>query len=790
MNLLFVFSRSPSNRVLDYSLCEINLITKMSTCLICGFETSKRKQSFHAECREYFTEKLSCDIDERFFARGPCLSLEQEPTRADLRQAFQKFIKKPRIVPLEEAEGEEDDGSLDQDILMKYYSLAKWFYYTRDLSIMTDAEFDKLEKRLPKKLRYVGPPTADDSEDADADADASDEDIGISRSCKGVIPYFMGSLDPLPLEKYPSWMNRMGNKYVIEEKIDGTSALFQYSGGQMRLMTRGGNNSKKDEYTGTDISFALKYLQGIPSAKSIKRALGDNNRLFVRGELVMTKDTFAKISDGRVNARATVSGLVNSKLTKDTVHLYRATRFLAYELVLIDGDADADDDGPSEDQTTSFTTKIEPTCMRPSKQLKMMDSMGFFTVGWKKITADDLESPGEFLHEQYAAILENGEYEADGLVVFADTEYTIEEKKYPAYAKKYKEVDELHTVKVTGVKWKTGKGRNLVPTITFKRVTIDGKNYENVTGSNARRIKDERIGKGAVINISINIVPVFKGVVTKAKRADFPEDEEWEWDEGELHIRHVDDERMEKTDFIHFFKTMNIPGVGEKWSVLWDHRPDPKNKSDTEFKTVSTVIQMLKHSEKKNQQRPDYLREVTDAMFAKMVQVPAVLRSCSIVKLMLASNCFNNIGESRLTTLCKTYPTVDELMSIEESDIIRIPKFGEKIAAEITEGMERFQVFVRDNELEEYVNDYGESSTDTFEGMKVVFTGIRDAEAIETLTKNGGATASSVSRNTTHVVDNRKDPTKDAKKLEKAAELDIPVLTMKKFKSMMKRMLN
>ena len=114
-------------------------------------------------------------------------------------------------------------------------------------------------------------------------------------------------------KKYPG-------PYTLSDKLDGVSALLVKKDDKLNLYTRG-NGSE-----GQNISYLIKYV--LP--KNFKITNIENN-MAVRGELIISKNDFEKVSDKYSNARNAVAGLVNAK--NFSKELAKITKFIAYSIV-------------------------------------------------------------------------------------------------------------------------------------------------------------------------------------------------------------------------------------------------------------------------------------------------------------------------------------------------------------------------------------------------------------------------------------------------------------------------
>ena len=271
--------------------------------------------------------------------------------------------------------------------------------------IMGDSEYDSLVETLRS---LVG-------EDAYSEiAETLNEGaIECDGRKKAKHPFIMGSLEKLKYED-PSAVRKFVDKYVggklsVSAKVDGISCRLRYENGVLvGAYTRG------DGYVGVDITDKIPYVRFVPS-KFMERTCD------VRGELVILKDDFAKMS-GFANPRNACAGIVNRK--DYSVEELGSISFVAYTVL---GDA---------------YTKHE--------QFEMLGCG--FKVAWH--TEID---PSEFGGNAIADILfdfarQEFEYETDGLVI-CDAEYRNEEKYRPDACVAFKINQLVGISKIIDIEW-------------------------------------------------------------------------------------------------------------------------------------------------------------------------------------------------------------------------------------------------------------------------------------------------------------------------------------------------
>jgi NAD-dependent DNA ligase len=94
--------------------------------------------------------------------------------------------------------------------------------------------------------------------------------------------------------------------------------------------------------------------------------------------------------------------------------------------------------------------------------------------------------------------------------------------------------------------------------------------------------------------------------------------------------------------------------------------------------------------------------------------------------------------------------------------------------------MEEANLMKKINDYEKQIISDDKKEKHILFGKKIVFTGFRDKDTMETITKLGGELANSVSKNTFVVI--VKDKDEDSGKIDQAKKLNIPILTLEEFK--------
>ena len=381
-------------------------------------------------------------------------------------------------------------------------------YYETGTPLMTDDEYDD----LLEQLRSLAP---NHPYFAAVGAPVTDGAVRL--------PMPMPSLRKVKPDSVGSWGSSYPGPWIASDKLDGISALWVPA--LRALYLRG------DGLVGQDVSAIVPYIQGLVGLGSA------NGSLMVRGELITPKGV---ITD--TLARSWVNGQLHQK-TPDPADLAKI-QFVAYSVYA---------DKP----------------MSRAQQMEWLKREKFIPVPHALIkTVDEL---GPRLIQQR----ENGPYEIDGLVLgqaAAIPEGLDAKAALPrdAVAFKMPLADQKARASVVAVHWASSMGNLWIPRIEIQPVTIGTASITYATGHNAKFIKDNAIGPGAVIILrrSGDVIPTVEAVVSGAPGgAALPQQGMWTWDERGTHA--VDTRGVVTTEkhalfLVDSLNVFDIDGVSTK----------------------------------------------------------------------------------------------------------------------------------------------------------------------------------------------------------------------------------
>jgi NAD-dependent DNA ligase len=610
------------------------------------------------------------------------------------------------------------------DILELFLEKASDAYYNQPEPIITDEEFDILldflKERNPKApfLKQVGAPVGKN---------------------KVKLDYFLGSMDKIkpPSNKLENWLKKYPSPFLLSDKLDGISALLIYQDNKTKLFTRGTATE------GMDISKLLKYLK-YPNYEKINQQLsqlkiqGKKNLLAVRGELVMSKETFEKKYQNEFkNPRNLVSGIVNSKTLNPKI---------APDLDLV-------------------IYEIVDPFMEFDKQFELIKKLGFNTVFHQK----EKELSYEILNQVLKNRKQNSKYQVDGIIVTNTQLHQRSQEKNPEYAFAFKDLleDQTRVVKVIDVEWNVSKSGILNPVVIIEPTELSGVTISRVTAFNAKYIQENKIGKNSLIEItrSGDVIPYILKVI-KATIPLMPEvDYEWTNTKVDIYITEENEEQEIKKIYF-FFKTLDTQGFGLKLiEKMYQHG----------FNTIEKILTM---KETDFLTLPNVKEKSAENFFEELSKLRN--KSIKLEDFILATNALGeNFGSRKAKSLLENLPKfLTEKPKKEE--IIKIEGFEEKTANLI---LENYQNFVKIyQKLDKYLNIEKQikkqSKKSDLKYQNWVLSGFRDKEIQEKIESLGGKVSDSVTSNTDIlVVKDESILENPTGKVQKALEKGIKIIT-------------
>jgi len=422
--------------------------------------------------------------------------------------------------------------------LIEQYQKYKFFYYNTSKTFVTDAEFDALEDKIrsidPNHpcLTAVGAP--------------------ISSGRTIPLPYWMSSLDKFYPEDMglSTWISKLcvsENKSQLpcfaSAKLDGVSGLLIITKNEkMKLYSRGNGT------IGSDWSHHLPFI-----ADSSKFEIPpEHDKLIIRGELIISKKDFETFGSQYTTGRAMVTGLLGATRNIKP-ELIKYIQFIGYAV-------------------------YEPIKLSLYEQWKLIHRANIKSVDniFGAPAVSFLISPVllNIVHEQCKSLFylwrQNAGFETDGVVVHCalpPSTPCTEGNPTNAFAYKVKCNDQNGITNVIKVDWNVSKDGFLKPTVIVEPFCIHGVTIKKTSGFNAKFILENKIGPGAVVQISRrgDVIPTIDTVIRYAPDAQFPVGS-YCWTNSNVDIMLLSTDLEENVDYkakklAFSFKIMDIPNA-------------------------------------------------------------------------------------------------------------------------------------------------------------------------------------------------------------------------------------
>lgn len=604
-------------------------------------------------------------------------------------------------------------------------------YYNTGISLITDEIYDILVNRLKqldsesKVLERIGAPI---------------------RGRKTELPYWMGSMNKIKADDtlIESWTKTYKGPYLVSDKLDGISCLLYMSNRKINLYTRGdGKFGQLITHLIDLVNISIDGLQEL------------NEKISIRGELIMTKEKFEKYANIMSNARNMVAGVVNSKKESVNKKHARDIDFIAYEV-------------------------IEPN-VKPSEQIKLLKKWNLNVV-YNDIYNDiDLNILDEVLQKRKKKSM----YEIDGIIITDDHKHNRNISGNPIYSFAYKGTTPTADVKVIEVIWKPSKDGVLVPRIHFEKVRLSQADLEYTTGFNAKYISDNKIGPKAIIKVvrSGDVIPYIMEIIKPAKKPSLPDDLNYHWDKTGVNII-LDDAAENETVIVQrLTKFMRYIGVDNLSEGIVSRLVKAK------YNSIPKILQLTPE---------DFLsmEGFKETLATKLYNnLQSSLQKLDILTLMAASNVFGRgFGEKKIKKILDVYPNIvteysgkthesweNKLLSLEGFDTITVNQF--------LEALPDFQKFYKKVSKIITIKPYTHKikKTGLFNGQKICFTGFRNKQWQEFIESEGGKITSSVNKNTTLLVYN--DGEESSSKYQTAKKLGIEMMSKSEFSKKYKNLI-
>jgi DNA ligase (NAD+) len=554
-------------------------------------------------------------------------------------------------------------------------------------------------------------------------------------------------------------------EYVAEPKIDGVAIELVYEHGKLVV-----GSTRGDGVTGEDITQNLKTVRAIPLTLLRQDRYPIPTLLEVRGEVFLATEPFRQLNRERAaageplfaNPRNATAGSL--KQLDSTITAKRPLDLFCHGLGRVEG--------------ASFATHWQ---LREA-----LRGWGLKPVPHGRVCRNLAEVFALFdeLEEQRDSL----PYEIDGVVAkvnsFALQRQLGEISRSPRWAVAYKFPARQATTKILNIVPQVGRLGTLTPVAELEPVGIGGVTVRNASLHNVDEInrKDIRIGDTVIVERAGDVIPYVVKVITEKrtgheKKFIMPSScpvcgAEVEREEGEAAYRCTGLACLAKLkESLKFFGSrgsMDIEGLGEKIIDQLVDKELVRDPGDLYLLRKEQIATLERMADKSAQNLLDAIEK------SKTTTLPRFLASLGI----------RHVGEATAKQLAEHFGDLDHIMNATEEELQEVRDIGPEVAHSIAHffGQKQNRKVI-DKLLKAGIHfpKVTARRTGKLSGQTFVLTGtlasMTRPEAQKRIEALGGKVSSSVSKQTSYVVVGT-DP---GSKLDKAQQLGVRVLAEDEF---------
>ena len=560
-------------------------------------------------------------------------------------------------------------------------------------------------------------------------------------------------------------------KGILSWKLDGLTVVMTYEKGELvKAVTRGNGR------IGEIVTENAKRFRNLPLRIPFK------GRMVLRGEALIRYSDFAKINEEipeegakYKNPRNLCSGSVRQLDPKITWE--RRVYFFPFTLVSVEEgeDGSSREGGVLPDFHNSHEAEFE-----------FLERQGFQVVGRRAVRKEELPGAVSDFSEQ----VKKNDFPSDGLVLLMDDisygKSLGTTAKFPRNALAFKWEDEEEKTILREVEWSPSRTGLINPVAIFDPVELEGTVVSRASLHNISYLEDLKLGIGDEITVykANMIIPQIGENLTKSGQLPIPE-----------HCPACHEETkivQDKEAKMLYCENPHCPAKRIKQFALFVSR-DALNIEGLSEMTLEKFIgkgfiQELPDlfSLKEHKEEIIAMEGFGQKSYDKLMENTEKARETSLARLLYGLG-IGGIGASNARVLSEAFHDDAEALSRAElSEVVSIkgigPILGESIVRYFKEE-DNYRLF---RKLLSILHLHKEEKAENaaLSGKVFVITGSLNhfqnrKELEEEIRKAGASTASSVSKNTSYLINNDKNST--SSKNKKAQELGIPILSEEDF---------
>jgi NAD-dependent DNA ligase len=572
-------------------------------------------------------------------------------------------------------------------------------------------------------------------------------------SRKGRLPIEMGSMNKIKsMEDINDWCRLKGisksENVIITPKFDGLSLCVKEPTNEAWTRGDGEFGQKSNEHYKL-IKNHLGYTEDVDTFSQDLR-MSTTHCDFTYGEVMMSKKTFLdKYSMDFANPRNFVAGLLNSPDARPSL---TDCNYIKYGAIFNPKFINNSDLNRTKQQVLDYLNSHQNV------------KVEYHICKISELTEELLIS----LFHKFGT-----EYEIDGLIIEIN-DLSLQTKlgretssNNPVWARAFKHpsFEQSADSEVIGISWNISKQGLLKPILHIKPVRLDGVTVSNVTGNNARFVKDMGLGIGAKVLVKRSgmVIPIIADVITTVE-FQMPDVPNIGWNDNGIELitlTETDEQRFKQV--VSFFEILDTDSFGEGViKQLWDNG----------HKTIKDILNLSQSD-----------LEKIDRFGKRKAQIVwnAIRKSTndvSLSKLQHATGIFKGLGSKKLILLehFTSKPSIDQILEIEG--------FAEISAQSYIDGYDKFFEFIQELPITIQEKIEAVKVSNDLDGMIFVFTGVRRANLEDIIESRGGKIGSGVSKTTTHLI--MKSVGSGSSKEKKAIDFGVKIMTVEQLENLLK----
>ena len=674
--------------------------------------------------------------------------------------------------------------------LVAYYRDA---YYQENESLISDAEYDLLERELKALEEQYGVNSA-------LTLQVGGRASEVFAPVKHLTP--MMSLDnAFSEEEFFAWSQRAGGgPFLCEPKIDGLALSITYENGVLvKAATRG------DGETGEDVTQNVLTIAGVPH---VLQGANHPELIEIRGEVYFPLKSFEQLNADLVaagkppfaNPRNSASGSLRQK--DPAVTASRPLRMLVHGFGRFEG---------LKTQSEVYT---------------LLRDWGLPTTSQFRVVADAIEA-FSFITELNTK-RHDLEHEIDGVVVKVDELARQRElgatSRAPRWAIAYKYPPEQVNTKLLDIKVSIGRTGRATPFAVLAPVKVAGSEVEFATLHNQDQVKSKGIliGDTVVLRKAGDVIPEILGPVVALR-----DGQETEFvmptncpecgsllapaQEGDVDLRCPNSESCpaqlrERIAYIGSRAALDIEALGYVSATaltqpLEPAEPPIRSEADLFDLSLEKLLPIRayvldpdtglpKHDAEGNPKIVDFFRKKDGSPAEVAIKLLANLEEAKSRELwkILTSLSIRHVGPVAARALCNQFGSIEKILTASEEELSAVEGVGPTLARSIKDWysedwhkriIDRWKAAGVQLEIADFAGPV--TNDGIFSGMTIVVTGTMETmtreEAEAKVIAQGGKAGSSVSKKTSFVV---AGPGAGSK-LSKAQELGVEVIDEQTF---------